>query len=371
MITNEQLADLAALESEDGVVSLYLGVEPRLLYDRGVAVKKLKSAADRFQRSEASGRWKEAFERERERIFAYVEDWTPSRGLAIFACEPKNVFAAFPLDLFVPTMVQVDRTTRTGLLASLLDEFPRTAIAVVQRDKASIYLLEQGRRSEASTLEADVPGQHRQGGWSQSRFQSHIEFQVSQHLKEVGEELERLSKEAPFDSLIVGGTAETTAALDKLLPAGLLAKRIGTFPVDVKHVTDDEIQEQALQIRERAEREEENRLVQAILDNAAADGRGVVGLEPTLEAAVDGRVRELAVVEDAATEGAECRACGYLSPSTPGACPRCSGRMESETNVLERAVERAYLAGGKVNFIFGDAREKLIEKGGVGALLRY
>jgi hypothetical protein len=187
----------------------------------------------------------------------------------------------------------------------------------------------------------------------------------------VGEELERLSKEAPFDALILGGTAETTAALEKLLPAELLSKRVGTLAVDVKHMTDDEIQEEALRIRERAEREEENRLVQAILDNAAAQARGVVGLEPTLEAAVDGRVRELAVVEDAATEGAECRACGFLSVSTSGPCPRCGGRMEPESNVLERAVERAYLAGGKVNFVFGEAREKLIEKGGVGALLRY
>jgi hypothetical protein len=136
-------------------------------------------------------------------------------------------------------------------------------------------------------------------------------------------------------------------------------------------MTEDEIQEQALRIREQAEREEENRLVQAILDNAGAQSRGVVGLEPTLEAAVDGKVRELAVVEDAATEGAECRACGYLSPSAPGACPRCGGSMEPEANVLERAVERAYLAGGKVNFVFGEARERLIEKGGVGALLRY
>jgi peptide subunit release factor 1 (eRF1) len=370
MIQNEQLAELAAVESDEGVVSVYVGVEPRLLYDRGIAMKKLKSAVDRFERSETNERWRRAFERERERIFRYVESWTPSRGLAIFACEPKSLFAAIPLAVYVPTMVQVDRTTRTGILASIIDEFPRTIIAVVQKDKAAIYVLEQGGRSEPSTIESTIEGRHSQPGWSQSRVQRHKEFHVSQHLKEVVEELQRLQEGAPFDALILGGTAETTAALEKLLPAELLSKLVGTFAVDVKHMTDDEIQEEALRIRERAEREEENRLVQAILDSAAAEDRGVVGLEPTLAAAVDGRVRELAVVEDAATEGAECRACGYLSPSAPGACPRCGGRME-ETNVLERAVERVYLTGGKVNFVFGEAREKLIEREGMGALLRY
>ena len=35
-----------------------------------------------------------------------------------------------------------------------------------------------------------MPGRHSQGGWSQARYQRHIEHLVQQHLKTVGDELD-------------------------------------------------------------------------------------------------------------------------------------------------------------------------------------
>jgi stalled ribosome rescue protein Dom34 len=40
-------------------------------------------------------------------------------------------------------------------------------------------------------------------------------------------------------------------------------------------------------------------------------------------------------------------------------------------DILERAIERVYAQGGRVEVMFGDARESLLARGGVGALLRY
>ena len=67
----------------------------------------------------------------------------------------------------------------------------------------------------------------------------------------------------------------------------------------------------------------------------------------------------------------ECTKCGYLRAGGGTECPACGTEMDSVSDVIEIAVERAYLAGAAVNAVFGEARQKLLALGGVGARLRY
>ncbi|MGH9335155.1 MAG: Vms1/Ankzf1 family peptidyl-tRNA hydrolase, partial [Vicinamibacteria bacterium] len=270
-----------------------------------------------------------------------------------------------------PTSLQVDTTPRTGILAGVLDEFPRFVAVVIQRDRAVIYVSEQGEREEMKRIDSDVPGAHDQGGWSQARLARHVEFHVGEHMREVIEALDDLRARLPYSYLMLGGTAETTAALEKRLPEPLRAKMNGTFAVDVKHVTDDEVIERAQALRERTEREEEKKLVETLFDEAAAGGQGRVGVADTFFAIMEGRVRELALLDDLVVDGAECSRCEYFDASPFGSCPLCGAPGEKVSNIVERALEKAYLAGAKVNFVFGEGREKLAQKGGLGALLRY
>lgn len=373
MIDEKQLERLARLESDAGIVSAYLRLDPRLMYDRGLAVTKLKSAFERFERRESSKEKKEAARRERRRIESFLNDWTPSgRAIAFFACEPADIWEVIPLSVSLPTLMTVDNTTNTRPLALLLDEFPRILVCVVQRDKATLYVSEQREGTVADSLASEVPGRHSAGGWSQARFGRHTEFHVEKHLQEVVSALEEIDKKEPFDRLILGGTTETTSETERLLPDSIRSRLVASVPVDVKHESEDEILERAREASGKAERKEEEELVGTISERTNAGGRGVLGLDETLRALVDGRIEKMVLIEDLEAPGWECTGCDYVALTELDQCPVCGSEVEAVANIVDVAVERAFLNGAKVDFIFdGPAKNQLEKQGNIGALLRY
>jgi len=123
-------------------------------------------------------------------------------------------------------------------------------------------------------------------------------------------------------------------------------------------------------IRARERREEEALLLK-ISELADAGGQAVLGVEATLSAIGEGRVHELAVAEGISSSGRECGNCGHLDASDIDLCPRCGTTIDQVDDIVERATEKVYALGGRVEVMFGDARESLIARGGLGALLRY
>jgi peptide chain release factor subunit 1 len=372
MISRKELERLAALRSDDGILSVYLKLDPRLAYDRGQAQAKFKGALRRFERATEDEALRSVAEREKDRVLSFLEQLSPSgRGLAVFSSQPADVWEVVSLDVMVPTFVTADTTTNTSLLMQVLDEFPRFVVSVVQRDHAAIYTSEQRLDGEEAAIESEVPGRHDQGGWAQARFQRHIEHHVERHLKKVVDEIETLFYERPFNRLVVGGAEEAVNELLDMLPEPVSRRVVGTFPVDIKHQTEREVLDAARRVIVEDERRSEERLIGELVDAAESGGKGAVGLEATIAAAREGRVHVLAIAEGATSEGWACQRCDYFAREEFERCPLCSGEPEPIPDVIERAAEAAYLSGAKVNVVFGEAREWLLARGGLGALLRY
>lgn len=372
MLSHEQLARIAYLRSDEGIVSAYLRIDPHLMHDPTQPLVKFKGASKRYLRRTTDERGRAALERERDRIVRFLEGWKPrGRALALFACTPADAWEVVPLEVPVPSLVTVDTTTHTALLAQVLDEYPLFAVAVVQRDKARIYVTEQRIAETVGAIESDVPGRHDQGGWSQARFQRHIEVHVAEHLKKVVEELERLFYTKRFNRLVAGGPEEAVNELLQMLPEPVRRTVIGSFPVNLKHDQEADLFERARRVWKEHERRSELELVAAIADAAESNGRGTLGIDATLEAAIEGRVLTLAVADGVEKEGSACLRCEYFAAQPFDRCPACGGDAERAPDVVERAIERAYLAGAHIETVFGDARERLLARGGLGALLRY
>ncbi len=372
MISHKELERLANLRSDEGVLSVYLKIDPRLGYDRGQAVAKFKGGLSRFQRTAADDDQLAVAEREKDRVLSFLEQGLPrGRGLAIFSSQPSDIWEVVPLDVMVPTSVSVDTTTNTSLLMQVLDEHPRFVVAVVQRDRAAIYTSQQRTADKEAEIESAVPGRHDQGGWAQARFQRHIEFHVERHLKKVVDEIEELFYERPFNRLVVGGSEEAVKELIGMLPGPLSRRVVGTFPVDLKHQTEEEVLDQARQVLREEERRSEKDLIKQIVSSAESGGRGAAGIEPTISAVSEGRVHVLAVADGVTTGGFACQRCDYLSAQEFGRCPVCGGDGEPIPDVIERAMEKAYSTGARVEIVFGEAREWLLARGGLGAVLRY
>src|SRR4029077_17938265 len=63
----------------------------------------------------------------------------------------------------------------------------------------------------------DTPGRHDQGGWSQARYQRHIEKLVHEHLKEVGEHGYEQVRRLRGPKLIVVASEETRSEFESAL----------------------------------------------------------------------------------------------------------------------------------------------------------
>jgi peptide chain release factor subunit 1 len=371
MISRLELERLAALESEHGILSVYLKIDPALGYDRGQATSKFKGASKRFSRT-ADPRAYEIFEREENRVRKYVDSWVPKgRTLTIFSCTPSNIWEAVNVDVALSTSVSASRTTHTTMLSRLLDEYPRMAVVLLDGERARIYLGEQREREQDAAIRSNVPGSHSQGGWSQARFQRHIEFQQSRHLKKVVEELHRISNSKPFDRIVLVGVDEAVDEFRAMLSDPLSRRVIGHFGADFKQESDDDIMKRASQLRTSVLRRAETELVDRIVDAAESGGKGSTGFEDTIRAAQDGRVEVLAIVDGEHSAGSVCEDCDFLSSGEFKRCPVCEGPAEQLSDVAGYAAEQAFLRGAHVNTVFEEASAKLLKHGGIGAVLRY
>jgi peptide chain release factor subunit 1 len=111
--------------------------------------------------------------------------------------------------------------------------------------------------------------------------------------------------------------------------------------------------------------------VNQVFDAAKSGMRGVLGIEPTLTALVEEKVRTLLIADGLAIGGSVCTRCDYFSAQEFKSCPICGGNAE-QGDVTDRTVEKAILTGAQSEVVSAnEARDRLLGEGGLGALLRY
>lgn len=371
MLSRSELERLAALKSDDGILSVYIRIDPNLGYDRTQASAAFKGASKRFLRT-ADDRSRQTFEREKDRVQKHLDTGSPKgRALVIFTSAPAEIWEVLNLDVALPTALIANRTTYTAMLARLLDEYPRMAVALLDGEEARIYLGEQRERQKDAEITSDIPGWHEQGGWAQARYQRHIEFHHARHLKKVATELKDIYYAKPFDRLVLVGVDSAVDELRSMLPDAIAARLIGHFGADFKQHSDDEILQRAGELRTETLRREEIALVRQIADAVGSGGKGVVGIEDTIRAIHDGRVDILACVVGLTAQGSACESCEYFSSEPFEKCPVCGGPTEQLEDVAGFAAEQAFLKGAAINTVFDDAAAMLKAHGGFGAVLRY
>jgi peptide chain release factor subunit 1 len=372
MITHETLHHLEQFHSPEGILSLYLRIDPQHMDHPGHPLVEFKGLLRRYLERPSAEDGLAAVQREKQRVMDYLQGWvTRGRGLAIFACEPLGLWEVLNLDNPVPSSLEVDPSPRTGLLRQVMDESPSFVVVVVHRDQASIYTTEQRASDKRTEITSAVQGWHKQGGWSQSRFQRHIQYQVNEHMKKVIEDLESLLATRAFGRLAIGGTDATVKELIHQLPDPLARRLIGTFLIDCKHDSEDDVLNKARKVNEDFERAMEKQLIDRIVNAAHSGGQGVVGIDATLPKIIEGRVQTLVLADGATQTGQACSQCEFFSTAHYERCPLCDGEVRAARDIIDRATDRAVLSGAHIETVFGEARDWLLAQGGMGAVLRY
>jgi peptide subunit release factor 1 (eRF1) len=292
-----------------------------------------------------------------------------AHGLALFACDPVDLFETIKLPRPIGTRAVINDSPLVEPLAEL-GMRGSWALLLVNRQTARMLRGSPERLVELPPVEDDVHGQHDQGGWSQARYQRSVEKEVHDHLKRTGEVAFRRFQRAPFDRLLLGGPEELLPAMEERLHPYLRERVAGRVKVDVETSTAEDVSRAALPVIEEIERAHERDALQRLIEGASSGGRGAVGLDDTLEALNERRVATLLIAEGFQALGVVCRQCGWAGTGEVSRCPADGSELERQVDVIERAIELAIGQSAEV-LVSHHQREDLERRGGIGAVLRF
>jgi peptide chain release factor subunit 1 len=371
-LDREFIRRLAGWETNGAPVStLYLDVNGRRYprrqdYERraGELIDRVREQASGLDRSEQLSVGRDA-----DRMSEFIRglDRGATRGIVLFSCTGAGRWEEVLLPRPVPDQAVVATQPFVLPLEGIVEMFESFCTALVDREKARLFLARIGRIQEETDVADDVPGQHDQGGWSQARYERHIEDHVGRHFKHVEGLLLRLLKRKAFDHLILSGPEEVVAGFERGLHDYLGRRVVARLTLPVT-ASADEVLRRSLAVEEEIEAEREAKLLERLAAEAGSGRHGVTGLRGVVEALNDGRVDTLVVPAGVSGHGLRCEACGALALDG-SSCRMCGGPLKPLPDLVEGAVEAALRQGSRVEMLTFAGRNGEVDE--LGALLRF
>jgi peptide subunit release factor 1 (eRF1) len=288
-----------------------------------------------------------AYDADAERILEWLdaEPRPAAHGLAVFACAGAGLFEGVKLEAPVETELVVGRAPHLYPLARLLDQWRRYAVVVTDTHLARVYVVALGAIRARAAIESAKVSHSAAGGWSQARYQRHVEKFHRDHVKELIDTLERIVRDEGIDRVLLAGDDVVIPLVREALPKTLAERVVEVGNLDLAS-SEAEILRETIEIARHQDARDDAERVTRVLDAYRAGGLGMIGVAGVSAALDNGQVHELVLVADATRlEGADGSA------------------------VADALVAKARQTGARVTFVEDAAL--LAEAGGVGALLRF
>lgn len=367
-----QLDRLAAFEpTEFPVLSLYLDMRPdqhgRENYDTFLR----KTFGDRAKTLKGAAR--HSFDRDVERVTTFLANVKRSaKALAIFACAgAHDFFETIELDVPVDQhWLFIGSVPHLYPLARVNDQYPRYAALLVDTNSARLFVFSLGTVEAAQQVQNVKTRKTSMGGWSQARYQRHMDNFHLHHMKEVVDVLDRVVREESINHVVVACDAVAKPLLMEQLPPQIADKVIDIVKLDINAPQHQIFRETLDTLRERDLKTDSER-VDSMIGAWRAGGLAVVGPEDTLAALTMGQVEELLIT----TKPERLRATRQLPPDAapgPVEVDTSAANANIDPNRLKLAdelVTKAQQRGARIRFI--ENPDLLSPVGGCGALLRF
>lgn len=364
---------LAALEpSPFPFISLYLSLTPNQngREDHHAFVRKvLKDRAAAFKDESPE---RQSFDRDAQRIQEYLDKGTDAscQGLAIFASSGGEFFDAVPFEApFDNHSLFIGSVPHLYPLAKLIDTYPRYAAVMLDTNKARILVFGLAATERDEKIQGEKTRRSKKGGWSQARYQRHVENYHLQHVKEVVDTLDKIVREEDIKHIVVAGEEVAMPIFREQLPKHLTEKLVDVVSLQ-RHADGSNILETTMAALREKDAEGDAEKVEELMDAWQSGGLGVAGPEATLSAFQLGQVDELII-----TASPE-----LLKPVQKLPDDAAPGEVTVETSAPQSAdekrmkladelVTRAHQTSARIRFI--EDPNLLAGIGGVGALLRF
>ena len=211
------------------------------------------------------------------------------------------------------------------------------------------------------------------GGWSQARYQRHIENFHEQHMKEVVDLLNEVVRDEHIARIVVSCDEVARPLLLGALPKHLEEKIVDVVHMDI-NAPEHEVLQETLEALRGHDATSDAERVEELLDQWRAGGLATAGSVETLEALERAQVEELLIT-------ASPSALTTLPSGDVGASGASRRKTEMDTSAAARPwspeqmeiadmlVTKAQQTASRIRFI--EDADLLARVGGCGALLRF
>ena len=383
MAVKEQLDRLAAFEPAPyPVVSLYLNTQPGSTGRDQFKTFVRKEFAARGRTYPAGSPERESLDKDLDKIARFLDTEldAAANGVAVFACSAGELFEAVQLTAPIEQhWLSISDQPHLYPLARIESLHPRYAAVLADTNAARILVFATGAVVAEHEIKGTKTKRTSQGGWSQARYQRHIENFHVQHAKEVIDALEKIVQQENITEIIVAGDEVVMPLLREQMPKHLAEKVVDHVRMNLNSPPEQLI-ESSLEALRKVHSQTEREKVETAIGGFRSGGLGVVGPQDTLEALIKGQVEELLI----SSSLRELQPVGALAPSTasdslaavlpePVLETVASGEpAEARTETVRLADElitKAAQTGARITFV--EDAELLSDFGGVAAMLRF
>jgi peptide chain release factor subunit 1 len=320
---------------------------------------------------------------EKINLFLEKEVEDSANGIAIFASLNGDFFETVQLDEPFPNN-RFFMFSRPHIfpLVRIKEQNPKYLALWADTNKADIYIfggeniinLENETEAKVEEIKNEKTNRSQVGGWSQARYQRHVENYHLQHAKETVEEVERLMREQKIEHLILCGDETGVIPILKDQFSKAAEEKLVSVLNLSQYATEEEIRQKTREVMgiDNAVRDQEK--VERMFNAAkAAAGLGTIGVDKTLAALSNGQVEELIISSTFdAIKYKNKDVKKVLEDYAPGddnsnldELPEVSEKRQIGDELLIRALN----SSAKICFIEDESLLK--DAGGVGAVLRY
>ncbi len=354
-ITVDELQELAGFwtEGRDAISVYYRSPEPSELAHREeplFAKEKLKQKLGTLKKANPAERsvGHSADQADVERIIKSISDLKGNGGRTkvIFACRSKGIWREFDAPGDFGCHIDVGSNFTLGPLIAQQQGRRRYCIALADRNRARLLLLEAREIAEHSQIldEDDKEKIRTTGAGKSTHRERKKDEQARRHFSFLADHLLHFHEHRDYDALIIGCRDEMWPEIEAVLHPDLKRILVGRIAVDPGLATHEEIQEKAQALVDARDREDEQRLMDRTMGGFASNALGAVGLNEVIDALEKGEVRTLlwASKPDGEQRGAAlCESCGHLVAQELPACALCGAKMRLYSNAEEALLRHA------------------------------
>jgi peptide chain release factor subunit 1 len=361
------------------VVSLYLNAQANENGRQDFERFLRKEFSERARTYKAHSPERESFDQDVERINAYLRDELrpETNGVAVFACAGADGYfealqTAAPIE---DHRLYIYNQPHLYPLARLMEQFPRYAVLVADTNRARLFVVGRNKVLLGDEIQNVKTRGAKVGGWSQMRYQRHLEQYHMQHAKEVAEQLDRIVREEDIQEIILAGDAVVIPQLKEQFSKAVTDRVVDVLSLDI-NAPEHEVLAESMEAMREYDAQTDAEKVARLLDEYRGNGLAVVGSTDTLEALAMGQVEELVIaarqqhIEGDREDVAILSDAEVVEPVVVGEDGGTVANIEADSVIVaDDLVTRARQTSARITFVEDPAL--LEEVGGCGAFLRY